>query len=345
MKVNYKQIFTLLILPFFASFGQSQDVNYAVISGKITNPVAGKELKLFNRKENKSTTFKINSDGSFKETVKLDKANYFTFQYLQGYPIFIKNGMDLKIALNSQDQVAKFEGKGSIENSILSIKDSLKKNMTGEYPYEEFLSLNEKEYNEQIDAYKKAVTGMLTKSKTEIDASFYDKQIEDVSKLKENMQPMYEEQKKALKVLAPGMPSPEFNDYINYKGGTTSLKDLRGKYVYIDIWATWCHPCVDEIPFLNEIEEKYKDKNIAFVSISIDREKEEGQWRNMIKEKNMGGIQLWAGKNSPVEFTERYFIQGIPRFILLDPNGNIIKHNAPRPSDKKLVELLNGLKL
>ncbi len=345
MKANYKQILTLLIIPFFIGFAQNKDLDYVVISGKIANPVAGKELKLFNRKENKSTIFKINSDGSFQETIKLDKPNYYTFQYLQGYGLYIKNGMNLKIALNGQDQKLKFEGKGSIENSILSIKDSLRDNLTGEYPYEEFLSLNENEYNAKIDAYKKTVTGLLNKNKKEIDPAFFTKQTEDVSQLKQSMQPMYEEHKKVLKELAPGMPSPVFNDYINYKGGTTSLKDLQGKYVYIDIWATWCHPCLNEIPFLNEIEEKYKDKNIAFVSISIDREKEEGQWRSLIKEKDMGGIQLWAGKNSPVEFTDRYYVQGIPRFILLDPNGNIISHDAPRPSNKKLVELFNGLKL
>ena len=96
---------------------------------------------------------------------------------------------------------------------------------------------------------------------------------------------------------------------------------------------------------MNEIEEKYKGKNIAFVSISIDRDKEVEKWKSMIAEKKMGGIQLWAGGNSPVEFVDRYYVKGIPRFILLDPNGNIIKQNAPRPSDEKLVKLFDELKL
>jgi peroxiredoxin len=65
-----------------------------------------------------------------------------------------------------------------------------------------------------------------------------------------------------------GTPSPEFN-FENHKGGTTKLSDIKGKYVYIDIWAT-CAPCRQEIPYLQKIE-KYEDKRIAFVSISIDQ--------------------------------------------------------------------------
>jgi thiol-disulfide isomerase/thioredoxin len=67
-----------------------------------------------------------------------------------------------------------------------------------------------------------------------------------------------------------GTPSPEFN-FENHKGGTTKLSDIKGKYVYIDIWATWCAPCRQEIPYLQKIEKKYEDKRIAFVSISIDQ--------------------------------------------------------------------------
>ncbi|MDR6763678.1 thiol-disulfide isomerase/thioredoxin [Flavobacterium sp. 2755] len=345
MKTTYKQLLILLALPFFSANAQNKTTDYAVVSGKITNPVEGKELKISNRKENKNITVKINSDGTFQETIKLDKPGYYSLQYVKSNLIYLQNGMDLKIAFKGAEKTPKYEGKGSIENAILYLKDSLNNSLVGEYPYDSFLSLEEKEYNKQIDAYKKAITDLVEKNKGKIDPAFSAKQVEDVSKLKASMQPLYEEQKKVLKELAPGLPSPEFNNYVNYSGGTTSLKDLRGKYVYIDIWATWCHPCINEIPFLNEIEEKYKGKNIAFVSISIDRDKEVEKWKSMIAEKKMGGIQLWAGGNSPVEFVDRYYVKGIPRFILLDPNGNIVRQNAPRPSDEKLVKLFDELKL
>ena len=142
----------------------------------------------------------------------------------------------------------------------------------------------------------------------------------------------------------PGSVSPKFHNYENYAGGTTSLDDFKGRYVYIDIWTTLCSPCIAQIPFLEKIEEKYKDKNIAFVSLSLDNPEDRDKWRNMIKTDNMGGIQLLADAPKS-DFTEAYNIDntGIPRFILIDPNGHIINSIAPKPSDPELVALLDGL--
>ena len=102
--------------------------------------------------------------------------------------------------------------------------------------------------------------------------------------------------------------------------------------VYIDLWATWCGPCKTQIPFLNELEEKYKEKNISFVSISIDKLKNIEKWKNMIKSKEMGGIQLIAENAWESEFAVALNVESIPRFVLLDQKGNIINIDAPRPS-------------
>ncbi|TXE09678.1 TlpA family protein disulfide reductase [Seonamhaeicola algicola] len=147
----------------------------------------------------------------------------------------------------------------------------------------------------------------------------------------------------SLKILDKGQPSPKFNNYENYAGGTTSLDDLKGKYVYIDVWATWCGPCKYEIPFLKKVEEKYHDKNIHFVSISTDKQKDKDKWKQMIAEKEMGGIQLITDNDFNTSFISQYKIMGIPQFILIDPQGNIVQANAPRPSDEKLIELFNTL--
>ncbi len=140
--------------------------------------------------------------------------------------------------------------------------------------------------------------------------------------------------------LAKGNPSPTFENYENYKGGKISLKDFKGKYVYIDVWATWCGPCKRQIPFMKKVEEKYhKSKNIAFVSISVDKLKDKETWKKMVKEKEMTGIQLFADKSFNSDFIQNYEINSIPRFILIDPEGNIVSSNAPRPSDPQLIEL------
>ena len=105
----------------------------------------------------------------------------------------------------------------------------------------------------------------------------------------------YLERINARQRIKKGDLSPKFVDYENFAGGTTSLDDLKGKYVYIDVWATWCGPCKLEIPFLQDVEKKYHNKNIEFVSISVDEKPAYDTWRNMVTDKQLSGIQLFAG--------------------------------------------------
>lgn len=147
-----------------------------------------------------------------------------------------------------------------------------------------------------------------------------------------------------LKNIAIGLPSPTF-DYENINGGKTSLESLKGKFVYIDVWATWCGPCIGEIPALKEVEKEYHGKNIEFVSISIDDKKDHEKWKKMVADKELKGIQLFADNDWKSDFVKNYAIDGIPRFILLDTEGNIVNADAPRPSDPKLKELLTEVGL
>lgn len=145
--------------------------------------------------------------------------------------------------------------------------------------------------------------------------------------------------------LVAGSPSPKFDGYEDHAGGTKSLEDYKGKYVYIDVWATWCGPCIGEIPHLKEVEKTYHGKNVEFVSISIDKKKDRDKWLSMIDTKELGGSQLMADNAWKSSFVVDYVIEGIPRFILVDPEGNIVSGDAPRPSDDKLIEMLteNGI--
>ncbi|BAV95310.1 TlpA family protein disulfide reductase [Ichthyobacterium seriolicida] len=144
--------------------------------------------------------------------------------------------------------------------------------------------------------------------------------------------------------LDKGNKSPKFFDYENYNGEKTSLDDFKGKIVYIDIWATWCRPCVNEIPYLMELEEKYRGKGIEFVSISVDEgEKGNKNWKKMVGDKEMSGVQLIADNARKSNFVSEYKVKSIPHFILIDSEGNIIDANAPRPSSKSIFTLLDGL--
>ena len=125
-------------------------------------------------------------------------------------------------------------------------------------------------------------------------------------------------------------------------GRLISMKDFKGKVVFIDVWATWCGPCREQFPFLKEIEEEYKDNNdIVFMGISIDRGKDRQKWLNMMKKENLHGVQLLddTGKF----FANKYEISAIPRFLLISKEGKWIEVRCPRPEAKEdLKKYLNN---
>jgi thiol-disulfide isomerase/thioredoxin len=131
--------------------------------------------------------------------------------------------------------------------------------------------------------------------------------------------------------LKKGSPSPSFN-YPDTSGENISLESLKGNLVYVDVWATWCGPCKAQIPFLKQLEEKYREEDIAFVSLSIDQLKNISKWKDMIVDKELEGIQIIADKAWRSKFVTDYVIEGIPRFILIDKDGNLKDPMAPRPA-------------
>ena len=158
---------------------------------------------------------------------------------------------------------------------------------------------------------------------------------------------LYAEACKKAERIAPGQPCPDFRFADNH-GDTVTLADLKGKYVYIDMWATWCGPCKGEMPSLLKLEEEFAGEDILFVSLSIDRNKDIDLWKKTIEEMGLGGIQLHLGENW--EWLKIFMpaSMSVPRFVLLDREGKFINSSMTRPSDKataeKFRELLNNEK-
>ena len=147
---------------------------------------------------------------------------------------------------------------------------------------------------------------------------------------------------KTVLKIKKGVKSPSFS-FKNAENKTYSLSDFKGKYVFIDVWATWCRPCLQQIPALKVLEEEFKKEEIVFVSISVDKNNAYDKWKTMIKEKELGGIQLFSDNSFSSKFVKAYGISSIPRFILIDKEGNIYDENMSKPSSKSTKEVLEKL--
>ncbi|WP_299005818.1 TlpA disulfide reductase family protein [uncultured Tenacibaculum sp.] len=328
---------SLLALAIVACSKESKD--YVTFSGKITNKnsdsvvISNPQFK-FNR------VIKVDENGMFKDTMNVKDGFYRLFDGKEYATLYLKNGADINMTLdtNEFDETITFTGEGSKESAFIAKSSMEQEKLFGD---KELMDLPELEFRAKVsnfvDDFNKRV------DEAALDSTFAANQKQSITGLEKYLTKVYGDKQYTTKNLAKGMASPKFVDYENNAGGTTSLDDLKGKYVYIDLWATWCQPCKNEIPFLKKVEEKYHNKNIEFVSISVDRQKDYETWKKMIVDKELSGVQLYAKEDK--SFMDAYRVSGIPRFILLDPEGNIVDSNAPRPSNPKLVELFESLNI
>ena len=135
--------------------------------------------------------------------------------------------------------------------------------------------------------------------------------------------------------IAPGNPAPDFEGYTR-EGKKVSIKDLKGKVVYIDAWATWCVSCVGEIPASKKLQQEFAEvENIQFLNVSVDTNKSD--WENFLNDdKSWGGLHIILEPEKIDSFYTTYKLFGVPGFILIDQSGNIVNMKAPHPSDEKL---------
>jgi thiol-disulfide isomerase/thioredoxin len=335
-----KLIYVLSIALAIIACSEDAPIDYVTLSGKITNQSSD---SLIVRSRTFSKKINVNPDGTFSDTLKIETGIFNLFDGNESTSLYLKNGFDLVITLDTKqfDETIGFKGFGAEANNYLAAI-SLKQEAV--FENESLFDLEKPVFDQKVIEINESFKQLLTNTQN-LDSTFIADQIKRVDGFTNYISGSYEEKQYLKTVLAKGEVSPKFVDYENYKGGTTSLDDLKGKYVYIDVWATWCGPCKAEIPFLKEVEKAYHDKNIAFLSVSIDEAKNHDKWKEMVADKELGGIQVFADNDWKSEFVQAYKINGIPRFILIDPTGNIVAADAPRPSSEELKSLLNELNL
>jgi len=139
--------------------------------------------------------------------------------------------------------------------------------------------------------------------------------------------------------LAPGQPAPEFT-LTDINGNQVSLSDFAGKVVYLDFWASWCGPCMREVPFAKELKKRMANQpDIVFLYISVDTD--ETAWRNTVAQQQIQGVHL----NVPGfdhEVPQTYNLRGVPTFFLIGRDGKIINNRPPRPSNPEIDQVLNN---
>lgn len=169
--------------------------------------------------------------------------------------------------------------------------------------------------------------------------------IDYVKYLESNEQYMLNDQQRAkmkelLKRARMNVAGGDWIDfsYPDVNGKMHKLSENLGKVVLIDVWATWCMPCLQEQPALEELEKAFVGKDVVFISLSIDTDK--AKWQKMVDEKKLSGLHLFSNNQGVI--VKDYEVTEIPRFILFDKNGKTVNINAPRPSDPKLKALIES---
>lgn len=348
---NMKKIiyvpFILGIISCQSSLNKKEEIkkDYVGFSGKITNPQKGNiVISSFNKKFTK--TISVTEDGTFKDTLSVPDSNAnYKFIYGEKYSLlFLKNGAEISLTLNNKefDKSLTFNGSNARENNYLA-KESLNRSKVD---LMSLTSIKNEDFDHDLKAEMDKMTALLNKY-PDINQDLINSEKEAILSFKEMATSMHKQSVEKSKELAKliGKPSPNFKNYTAPEGKLVSLSQFKGKYTYIDIWATWCGPCKAEIPSIKDFLATDDAKKMNILSISLDEEKTTETWKEMIMEKEMNWLQLKADSAWNSNFISAYAINSIPRFILLDPQGNVVNPDAPKPSSNEFNTMINELNL
>jgi thiol-disulfide isomerase/thioredoxin len=133
------------------------------------------------------------------------------------------------------------------------------------------------------------------------------------------------------KKFAPGSFAPDFS-LQDLQGNTVFLSDFRGKVVYLDFWASWCHACLQQTPYIKELKQQLNDQDVVFLYVSVDKNDE--AWRNMVAKKALPGVHLRIPDGIDSEIAKQYNIGGVPLYFMIDQEGKFAS-KPPLPSAKQ----------
>jgi peroxiredoxin len=164
------------------------------------------------------------------------------------------------------------------------------------------------------------------------------KQADDILASIQKQEEAKKRRAEAEKLLAVGLPFPDFNEK-DIAGKPLSIANYKGKVVLIDFWATWCGPCIAELPNVLNAYKEHHPKGFEIIGISLD--KEEDALTSFTKKRAMPWQQFFDGKGWENKLAVQYGIQSIPATFLLDKQGKIAaKDLRGEALDKEVAKLL-----
>lgn len=145
--------------------------------------------------------------------------------------------------------------------------------------------------------------------------------------------------------LTEGKPAP-LSPLKDTDGKAYTFADFKGKVIVVDVWATWCCSCIEKMPKFMQLKDEFREnKNIVFLTISIDRKSAHDRWQKAIKENNMTEmLNLISIPSENSHFETEYHVVGVPRYFIIDKEGQIVTAFAPGPGKEMKELILNTLK-
>jgi len=130
----------------------------------------------------------------------------------------------------------------------------------------------------------------------------------------------------------------ENGDTIKFK---KVLKSLKGNVVYLDFWASWCGPCIREMPESKKVQQYFVGKKVVFLYLSTDTEQE--KWLQGMKRINITGHHYRISPTDKILFKKLFKIPGIPYYIIIDKKGNIAEPRAEWPREKRALKQIENI--
>lgn len=345
---------SLAFLLLTLSLGFTQEM--ASLSGEVLNPIGEKVyLRNFVQKDGRWAPNYFDScqlnNGKFTLNAKLDSLT--AVQFWDGNEVaflYMKPGENLTMSVNTKyfDETLRFNGDGADRNQmwqqIFMIAELMQqKNSMAIFAYQKQDEKDTTELFAKVDQMDSTFIDFLKDQQSRFPDSktYLENKIKSTSMSSERLKNSIRKGIK-MEVLKEELKGQLFIDFagVSLDGKDSKLSDYYGDIIVLDFWATWCGPCKAQFPDMHKLEKQYEGK-VTFLSVAVSCKKKD--WKKMAKEEGFK-YNIYLEKEEFKKLSEAYIIATIPRYIILDAQGNIINLTAARPSGElstQLDDLLN----